>query len=61
MIAFVKQTEIYKLDYNNMGKRKIDPFSNIFQFCEEFNYKLNFYSLADFLSDNGTVDYLEHF
>ena len=28
-----------------------------FRFCEEFNYKLNLYRLAD----NGTVDHLENF
>ena len=29
-----------------------------FRSCEELNYKLNIYSLADIFSDNGTVDHM---
>ena len=30
-----------------------------FRSCEEFNYKLNLYSLADIFSDTRTVDHME--
>ena len=29
-----------------------------FRSCEELNYKLNIYSLADIFSDNRTVDHM---
>ena len=31
-----------------MGKKEIRPMFHRFRPCEEFNYKLNLYSLADF-------------
>ena len=31
-----------------MGKKEIRPMFHHFRLCEEFNYKLNLYSLADF-------------
>ena len=31
-----------------------------FRSCEEFNHKLNIYSLADIFSDTWTVDHIEH-
>ena len=31
-----------------------------FRSCEEFNYKLNLYSLADIFLDARTVDHMEH-
>ena len=31
-----------------------------FRSCEEFNFKLSIYSLADIFSDTGAVDSMEH-
>ena len=43
-----------------MRKRNINPFSNIFGLVEEFNYKLNLYSLVDMFLDTMTVYHMEH-
>ena len=42
------------------GKKENQPMFQHFQSCEEFNYKLNLYSLADIFSDTRTVDHIEH-
>ena len=41
-------------------KKEDQPMFQHFQSCEEINYKLNFYSLADISSDTRTVDHIEH-
>ena len=42
------------------GKKEDQPMFQHFRSCEEFNYKLNLYSLADIFSHTKTVDHIEH-
>ena len=42
------------------GKKEDQPMFQHFWSCEEFNCKLNLYSLADVFSDTGTVGHIEH-
>ena len=42
------------------GKKEDQPRFHHFRSCEEFNYKLNLYSLTDIFSDTSTVDHMEH-
>ena len=42
------------------GKKQDQPMFQHFWSCEEFNFKLSIYSLADIFSDTGTVDSMEH-
>ena len=42
------------------GKKEDQPMFQHFWSCEEFNCKLNLYSLANIFSDTGTVDHIEH-
>ena len=42
------------------GKKEDQPMFQHFLSGEEFNYKLNLYSLADTFSDTRTVDHIEH-
>ena len=42
------------------GKKEDQPMLQHFWSCEQFNYKLNLYSLADIFSDTSTADHIEH-
>ena len=41
-------------------EKEDQPTLHNFWSCEEFNYKLSFYSLADIFSDTRTVDHMEY-
>ena len=45
---------------SELGEKKDQIIFQNFRSCEQFNYKLNLYSLADISSDTKTVDHTEH-
>ena len=62
--VLVANNHVDKMDKNLItrlsehGKKEDQPIFYHFRSCEEFNYKLNLYTLADIFSDTRTVDYI---
>ena len=52
------RNQITRLSENR--KKEDQPMFQHFRSCEEFNYELDLYSLADIFSDSRTVDHMEH-